>query len=342
MAPKIYKIVLVGGSTMGSVSPLLAIAGAYFAEYLFIGTATGPEKEVVQKAGLNFVAISSGKFRRYFSGHNFLDFFKTLSALGQSLTILKEFKPDIVLTAGSFVAVPVAWAAWLLKIPVLVHQQDLELGLANRLMARVARKITVVFPEQQKFFDKRKVVLTGNPVRISKGSVSERPRIVITGGGQGARGLNNFVSQFISDLVKRYEVHHILGQKNWDQRLDLPNYFPYQFVTQDMASLLASADIIISRAGLSLISEAAALKKALILVPMTDTHQEKNAAWFAQHNAAYVVRQGSKHIMNRYLSKLTDSARLRLELGENLYNLFPKNPVKKYIDLIESIVNKTP
>lgn len=341
MLPKVHKVVLAGGGTMGSVSPLLAIAASYTAEYLFIGTATGLEKEMVQKAGLNFLAIPSGKFRRYFSGHNFLDFFKALAAFLQSLRILKKFKPNIVLTAGSFVAVPVAWAAALLRIPVIVHQQDLEPGLANRLMAPVARKISVVFSEQQKFFDKRKVVVTGNPVRVNRLSAApEHSRILITGGGLGARGLNNFVAQFIPDLVKEYEVHHILGQKNWDQRLDLPHYFPYQFVWQDMASLLVSADIIISRAGLSLISEAAALKKALILIPITGSHQEKNAAFFAQYNAAYVVRQGSKHIMNRYLSKLAGSARLRLELGENLYNIFPKNPIKKYIDLIESVLSK--
>lgn len=331
---------MAGGGTMGSVSPLLAIAQNYAAQYLFVGTATGPEREAVAASGIDFKSISSAKLRRYFSLRNFIDSFKALVAVVQGINILKKFRPDLILTAGSFVAVPVAVAAWFLKIPVVIHQQDLEIGLSNKMMAPLAEKISVVFKEQAKYFKTSKVVVTGNPVRIVKTLPVARPRILITGGGLGARGMNNFVGQFIPELCQKYDVHHILGEKNWDQRLDCPNYFPYQFVTEQMGELLATADIIISRAGMSLISEAAALKKALILIPITDSHQEKNAAFFARHNAAYVVKQGSKHIMNRYLSKLTDSDKLRLELGQNLYNIFPRNWQKKYAELIDSVLNK--
>jgi UDP-N-acetylglucosamine--N-acetylmuramyl-(pentapeptide) pyrophosphoryl-undecaprenol N-acetylglucosamine transferase len=334
------KIILAGGGTLGSVSPLLAVAQKYSAHYLFIGSVAGPEKDLVKAQGLPFVAITSGKLRRYFSWHNFVDVFKIKFAFWQSLRIIRQFKPDLILTAGSFVAVPVAWAAWCKKVPVIVHQQDLKIGLANKFMAPVAKKITVTFPEQAKDFKKSKVVVTGNPVRIIK-NISQplKPLVMITGGGLGARGLNNFVVNFIPQLLKKYEVHHILGPRNWDQALELEGYFPYKFVDQDMMSLLAQAEIVISRGGMSLISEVASLKKALILIPLPGSHQEVNANFFAKHNAAWVVKQGSYQIMERYLDKLFKDDKFKIDLGNNLSKLFPRNAVGNYVKLIEEVLS---
>ncbi|MBT4648838.1 UDP-N-acetylglucosamine--N-acetylmuramyl-(pentapeptide) pyrophosphoryl-undecaprenol N-acetylglucosamine transferase [bacterium] len=332
------KILLVGGGTLGSVSPLLAVANKYSADYLFIGSHQGPEKNMVEAAGLEFKSISSGKLRRYFSWSNFVDLFKLKLAWWQSIFLLVKFKPDIVLTSGSFVAVPVAWAAWLLRIPVIVHQQDIGVGLANKLMAPVAKKISVTFAASKNLFKANKVVVTGNPVRVDNKKTTDQPTIVITGGGLGARDFNQFLAEFIPRLTETHKIHHILGTKNYDQALALPNYQPYKFIEQGMINLLAQADIIISRAGLSLTTEAAALKKALIIIPIPDSHQEDNAKFFAQHNAAIMVKQGSSQILARYLDKLLPNKKFQQVLGENLYNLFPKNPVDKYIKLIEDVL----
>lgn len=339
MSKRQIKILLVGGGTLGSVMPLLAIAEKYPAQYLFVGSKSGPEKNIVKKTKINFQEISSGKFRRYWSWQNFTDLFKIKLAFWQSIKIIKNFQPDIVLTAGSFVAVPVAFAAWFSKIPVIVHQQDLELGLANKLMSVLAKKITITFSEQQKYFNQKKTVLTGNPVRKFINTNKNLPAsILITGGGLGARGFNDFLKKFIPKLTKNFEVHHILGEKNYDQALSLENYYPYKFVDDQMGDLLKQAEIIISRAGMSMITEAASLKKALVLIPMPETHQEKNAKFFAKHNAAYYCRQGNNQILERYLQKLTTNLDLRTGLGLNLYNLFPKSAVDKYIKLIEDVV----
>lgn len=324
---------------MGSVSPLLAIAEKYEADYLFIGSIDGPERKIIAKQAIKFVAIDSGKLRRYFDWQNFVDIFKVKLAFFKSIKILWQYKPDIVLTAGSFVAVPVAWAAWFLRIPVIVHQQDTQVGLANRLMAPFAKKITVTFEEQTKDFNHKKVVVTGNPVRTIKDHTEYKPIVVITGGGLGARSMNDFVNKFIPQILEHYEVHHILGEENWDQRLDLPDYFPYKFISEGMLNLLSQADIIISRAGMSLITEAASLKKALVLIPIPDSHQERNAGFFARHNAVIMVKQGSDQIMERYLQKLMENETLRRGLGENLYQLFPKNAVNDYIILINEIIS---
>ena len=245
------KILLAGGGTLGSVSPLLAIAKKYPAEYLFLGSEHGPERKFVVKQEINFKPIRSGKLRRYFSFKNLLDIFQIKLAFFQSLKILSKFKPDIILTAGSFVAVPVAWAGWILRIPVIVHQQDIKVGLANNLMAPFAKKITTLFPEQEKDFKRSKVVITGNPIRRFTEVIDDRPIVVITGGGIGARGLNEFIKPFIPKLLEKYEVHHVLGKNNWDQRLEVKGYFAYKMVVDGMLSLLSRADIIISRAGIS-------------------------------------------------------------------------------------------
>lgn len=342
------KILLAGGGTLGSVSPLLAIADKYQAEYLFVGSEYGPEKDFVLSQGIdNFQAIKSGKIRRYFDWQNFTDLFRIKLAFFQSLKIIWQFKPDIILTAGSFVAVPMVFAAWLMRKPVIVHQQDILVGLANKLMAPFAKKITVVFPEQTKDFSSTKlrtskVVVTGNPVRQTKTKLNKDEKlIVITGGGLGARSMNKFLVPFIPKMIKDgFKVYHLLGSKNSDQALDIEGYYSDKFVKTGMIDILSQADIIISRSGMSLISEAAALKKALVLIPMTDTHQENNAAFLAKHNAAVMIRQGSSQIMERYLDKLLAKPELRQALGDNLYNLFPKNAVNDYIILIDKMLDK--
>ncbi len=334
------KILLVGGGTLGSVMPLLALAEKYPANYTFWGTENGPEVLLVKEKGIEFKGILSGKLRRYWSVENFKDLLKIKLAFWQSLYLLIKLKPDIILTAGSFVAVPVVYAAKFLRIATIVHQQDLSVGLANKLMAPMASKITVTFSEQVKFFSKKKTIVTGNPVRLKYKKIEHQPSILITGGGLGARDFNKFVQEFLPILTQNFQVHHILGKNNFDQSLSLENYQPYDFVTVKMIDLLNQADLVISRAGMSMITETAALKKALILIPIPDSHQEENAEFFARHNAAIYVKQGSSKIMARYLEKLLNKKELREKLGENLFDLFPKNPVDNYIKVIEDVLSK--
>ncbi|RJP61765.1 MAG: UDP-N-acetylglucosamine--N-acetylmuramyl-(pentapeptide) pyrophosphoryl-undecaprenol N-acetylglucosamine transferase [Ignavibacteriales bacterium] len=336
------KILLAGGGTLGSVSPLIAISSKYQADYLFVGTENGPEKDFVMSHGIdNFQSIRSGKLRRYFDWQNFLDIFNIIVAFFQSIKIILKFKPDIILTAGSFVAVPVVFAGWLMRKPIVVHQQDILVGLANRLMAPLATKITVVFNDQIKDFNSKKTVVTGNPVRTTTNVfVKDDKLVVITGGGLGARSMNKFLRPFVEKIIKSgFKVYHVLGSKNADQALDIEGYYSDKFINKSMLDILSQADIIISRAGMSLISEAASLKKALIIVPMPDSHQERNASFLAKHNAALMVRQGNYQIMDRYLDKLLAKEELRLGLGENIYKLFPKNAINDYIILIDQILN---
>jgi UDP-N-acetylglucosamine--N-acetylmuramyl-(pentapeptide) pyrophosphoryl-undecaprenol N-acetylglucosamine transferase len=339
MEEKKSKILLVGGGTLGSVSPLLAITAAFPADYLFVCSPTGPELKIIKESGIPYITLNTGKLRRYFSWTNFLDVFKLKISFWKSLSIISKEKPDLILTAGSFVAVPVVWAAWFARVPVVIHQQDIVVGLANKLMAPLANVITVTFPEQKNNFkNKKKVIVTGNPVRMNNPAPTEQKIILITGGGLGARGLNEFAKQFIPYLAKFYPVHHILGAENWDQKAVAENYTPHQFVTTEMLTLMNQAELIISRAGMQTITEAAQLSKALVLIPMPDSHQEQNAIFLAKHNAAYLVKQGQHQIMERYLEKLLNSDDLRLGVATNLHKLFPEQAMENYIGVIKSLL----
>ncbi|HVY68067.1 MAG TPA: glycosyltransferase, partial [Patescibacteria group bacterium] len=174
------NILLVGGGSGGPVMPLLATAEAIKkthprARFLLVGTRSGPESNIAQKAGLDFAAISAGKLRRYLSWRNLLAPFQVGAGFWQARRILREFKPDCILAAGGFVQVPLVWAAYFMGIPVVLHQQDVLPSLANRLCQLAASKITVTFEGGQAafasglglFYNRKrdKIIWTGNPFR---------------------------------------------------------------------------------------------------------------------------------------------------------------------------------
>src|SRR3989344_750964 len=133
------KVLMAGGGTLGSVTPLLAVAEELkFSRpdiiVEWVGTSFGPERKLVQTYGIKFTAITCGRWRRYFSLQNIFDLFKIVVGFMAALAYLINSRPQALVTAGSYVAVPLAWAAWVLRVPILVHQQDLRIGLANKLV----------------------------------------------------------------------------------------------------------------------------------------------------------------------------------------------------------------
>ncbi|MFA6215893.1 MAG: glycosyltransferase, partial [Patescibacteria group bacterium] len=205
------KILFSGGGTIGSVSPLIAVYEEIKkqhpgAEFLWLATSDGPEDKLIGSYQIPLKKIFAGKFRRYFSWQNFFDPILIIFGFFQSLLIILKFKPQAVISAGGFVAVPVTWAAWLCRRPVLILQQDIRPGLANKLMARFASIIAVAFPKSLADFPGPKTVLTGNPVRpeILAGSREagykffnfspQLPTVLILGGGTGALSINRLVA----------------------------------------------------------------------------------------------------------------------------------------------------
>ncbi|MFA6228340.1 MAG: UDP-N-acetylglucosamine--N-acetylmuramyl-(pentapeptide) pyrophosphoryl-undecaprenol N-acetylglucosamine transferase [Patescibacteria group bacterium] len=353
-----YKILLSGGGTMGSVSPLIAVYQEIKkrqseAEFLFVGTANGPERSAVESYKIPFLAVTSGKFRRYFSWQNFIDPFKIIWGFLQSLKILLAFRPQLVMVAGAYVGVPLAWAAGLLRIPILIHQQDIEVGLANRLMSPVARKITVSFDISLRDFKRGRATLTGNPIREEFshcdkeksrelfGLKKDVPIVFFTGGGTGAATVNKILDQALPDLMKFIQVIHVTG-KGKKINFSADNYRQFEFITHEMPEALCVADLVVTRAGLSTLSELSYCGKPSIIIPMYRTHQEDNANYFQKHNAAVVLSEVSlnKKMLADVISELIKSDDKLDKLSKNIRKMMPQNGAGAVADIILQLIKK--
>ncbi len=347
-------IFLTGGGTGGSVSPLLAVKKSLEKHsvnwaFVWVGTRNGVEREMIkQEKNISFVSIPSGKLRRYFSWRNFVDPFKLIIAFFCSVYLLFKKKPDLVLSAGSFVSVPVAWAAWFFRVPVLIHQQDLRPGLANKLMAPVARVVTVAFASSLKDYG-AKAKHIGNPLEIDPGQGGggtgfaldpDSPVILITGGGTGSLAINSLVEENIDDLLEIGQIFHITGRdkKVLNKR---SGYFVFPFLEREsMFEIIRRADVVVSRAGLGSLTELSFLGKPSILIPLPGTHQEDNAQEFKNHEAALVLDQrklSGEEFKNSIKSLVEDESRRR-ELSQNIQGVVKPGAEREMLSIIRQIV----
>lgn len=334
------KILLTGGGSGGPTAPLIALyeelqekSFDYAStlrhglrrtrqddkfEFRWIGTRHGPEQEMIREYEISFFAFPAAKLRRYVSFRTLLEPFIFVAALIRSFIFLLSWRPCVIVSAGAYVSVPVVITGWVLRIPVLIHQQDIQVTLSNKLMAPFASVITASFEGQKKDFPGRMVVVTGNPVRkeilrqaqddnseinnSNLGLESGVPVLLVLGGGQGSQQINSLVLDNLDALIKFCQVVHVTGkeQKNREtekqrnrktekQKSD-SRYFPFEFLTDKLADVLHAADVVVTRAGMSFLSELSVLGKPTIIVPIPHSHQVKNAEYWKQKNAAKVLR----------------------------------------------------
>ncbi|KKW41599.1 MAG: UDP-N-acetylglucosamine-N-acetylmuramyl-(pentapeptide) pyrophosphoryl-UDP N-acetylglucosamine transferase [Candidatus Magasanikbacteria bacterium GW2011_GWA2_56_11] len=318
------KIIFSGGGTLGPVTPLLAVHEVVKsrypeAEFLWVGTRSGPERGLVEAAGIRFVTLPSGKFRRYLSVWNIVDLGRIVAGFFYSLRLLSRESPDFCVSAGGFISVPLHWASWLLGVPAWVHQQDADVGLANKLMAPFARVVSVVFAEQARHFSPRRTVHLGNPVRgdILDGSKEEAARlfalqpglpvVFATGGGTGSLRLNQLVVEAVPQLAGVCQVIHLSGKERPQElvertvKLFSAYYQVHQFFSTEMKQAYAAADIIISRGGFGTLSEIAALGRSAIIIPKPG-HQTENAVYLQSRGAVIYVNEKTSD--GNYLAKL--------------------------------------
>jgi len=349
-----------GGGTLGPVVPLLAIAEIYKkhnpqVEFLWVGTQNGPEKDLIAEYNIPFFTIFSGKLRRYISLWNFLDIFKILFGFLQSLFLLWQKKPDLLITAGGFVSVPLHFAAFTLGIPAWVHQQDVQVGLANKLMSYTATKITTALRDSQSYFPEHKTEWIGNPVRdLSVNDINESrkkfniaegvPVILAMGGGTGSNSINKLVIEALPAWPRDWHIIHLVGRERPRELQEnatgvFPNYHVYPFLKGDMKDAYAVADVVITRAGFASITELAALGKATILLPMSLTHQEINARLLADNKAAVVLdeRTDSGLKLARIVMELVEFPETRDYLGKRLQTVLPPASHTKVLEIIDSL-----
>lgn len=252
-------------------------------ELLYVGSHDGPERELVEKWGWNYVAIPVGKWRRYWDWKNVTDPFKVAAGVMKSLWIVKRFRPDVIFSKGGFVSVPVIVAGWLCRVPIVIHDSDAIPGLTTRLAARFARTICLGYAEAAKRFPahvQHKIVVTGIPVRaeILKGDRekglaltgfnSSKPVVLVMGGSLGAVRLNQAVEGALPELLKTVQVIHLTGKGKRLKKKPLKGYKPFDYVHDELGHLYALSDLIVSRAGANALAEIQAVGKPCILVPL--------------------------------------------------------------------------
>jgi len=339
---------------MGSVSPLLAINKELKdSKALWVGTQTGIEKEVVEKAGIEYRAISSGKLRRYFDIENLKDLGRIIIGFFQALFIILEFRPDVIVSAGSFVAVPVVWAGWFNAIPCILHQQDIRPGLANKLMAPIAKKITVALEKSLNDYPKLKVALVGNPVRsiskiqetISKESSkfkfqNKLPILLVMGGGTGALSLNKIIYENLDELTKICNIIHLTGKGKCEEVENNKNYKVFEFLSQEeLFPIMQDSDLVITRAGMSALTELAYFAKPAIIIPIPNSHQEDNAKYFAEKEAGVYLRQKDLTDNGIYsnIKTLLNNKEAQEKLSNNINKIFIDYSAIKIVNIIKNI-----
>jgi UDP-N-acetylglucosamine--N-acetylmuramyl-(pentapeptide) pyrophosphoryl-undecaprenol N-acetylglucosamine transferase len=343
------RIVLAGGGSGGSATPILAVAGQIKArrpdvELLYIGTVGGLEGELAAAEGIGYVGVASGKLRRYWDTQNVTDALRVAQGVAQALRYVRQFKPDVAFGAGGFASVPPLAAAGLCRVPVLIHQQDVVPGLANKLLVPFASRITIAMPDTVKAFPSGRATLRGNPVRRSvvEGNRSlgfsllgfdpAVPLVLVTGGGTGALGLNRIVAEAAPAMVEQCQILHLTGRGRGVATGDLGHrYCQVELLVEEMPHVLAASTVVITRAGMGTLSELAALRKAAVVVPMPGTHQEANARAFERAGAAIVHDQRTltAEQLTRTVTELLAHAERRRELGTAMGQTMPPDAAER-------------
>ncbi|MEO6889789.1 MAG: undecaprenyldiphospho-muramoylpentapeptide beta-N-acetylglucosaminyltransferase [Ktedonobacteraceae bacterium] len=343
------RILVSGGGTGGHIYPALAVATQlhqeYQAEILYLGSDDGLEAELAPAAGFPFAIVKAGKLQRYVSWRTLTGVARVPVGIAQAVGIVRRFRPRAAFTSGGYVAVPAGIAARVNGVPLLMHQQDVPVNLSNRLIAPLATRISVAFPDSLASFPARKVLQLGNPLRQAildvratapeqaRGTLGLDPRLpllLVTGGSQGARHLNQVVCQALPQLLAHAQVLQISGKKLFEETrvqaegamadLDEATRGRYRLVPYmdaEMPLALQAADLVLCRSGAATLSELAALGKASLLVPLPPaiggSPQEVNAAMFERHGAAQVIRDANLKqdvLVDRALTILANAALL--------------------------------
>lgn len=292
VSPKVNltHVAFTGGGTAGHVVPNLPIIDALLeadCKVSYLGSRTGLEEGLlgdrVEKAGVAYHGLVTGKLRRYFSLDNLRDVGRVVQAVWQAFAVLGgpvAQRPQVLFSKGGYVSLPVVWAAWLRRIPVVAHESDQTPGLANRLALPCLHTLCTNFPDVTAPGLRGELVQTGTPLRRELlagdreaglaflGLPDDRPLLLVTGGSLGAAALNAAVREALPSLLAQFYVVHLCGPGKLDATLEQPGYQQFEFLSEPWGHVLAAADVVLSRAGANSLYELAALGKPNLLIPL--------------------------------------------------------------------------
>ncbi len=339
---KKYKIVISGGGTGGHIYPAVAVAQALErklpnVEILFVGASDRMEMEKVPKAGYKIIGLWISGLQRSLSVKNILFPFKVISSLIKSLGIIKEFKPDAAIGFGGYASGAMLYAATIKKLPTVIHEQNSYAGITNKILKNRVDTICVAYDNMGRFFPERKLIKTGNPIRLDLMQVDLKKQeaythfklnptkktVLIIGGSLGARTINESI---LASLSKFAEADvQLLWQtgKNFTKAKDLNQEgVRIEAFIYEMNLAYAIADVVISRAGALSIAELAQVKKPVILVPspnVAEDHQTKNAMALVERDAAIIVRDADAKntLVNECLNLVANEAK-QVQLKNNI------------------------
>ena len=339
------RVLLTGGGTAGHINPAIAIANFIKQQeeessFLFVGTERGLEKTLVPKCGYDIKFINVMGLKRSLSTENIKVFINYIKSMGDARRILKEFKPDVVVGTGGYVCAPVVKAAAKMKIPTIIHEQNVFPGLAIKMLSKKADITAISFEETSSMMKARKMVLTGNPLRPdllaehdsdvvrAQYGFDEKPLVLMFGGSLGAEKMNEALIEMINkNLTSNFNLIASTGERHYNEvceklkscgvkieRYRNVKVVPYIY---NMEEIFSATDVVVGRAGAITVSEITALGKAAVLIPspyVAHNHQEYNARYLEKNGAAKVVLE--KEVSGERLAKeissiLKDSVTLK-------------------------------
>lgn len=351
--PAGHKILFCGGGTLGPVTPLLAIIETWqkkdpLAEFVFVGTPRGPERELMDKKQIEFRCLPEARLVRYPSAEWLFLLFRVLAALYAAWKILKKEKPVLIVSAGGYTSVPLVIIGRLIGIPSMIHQQDIRPLLSNRISAPFASVMTVAWEKLLKDFPKGRLV--GNPVRSAFlraekseavkhfGLNKDKPTVLVLGGGTGSVWLNKTVSEITDSLLEQANLVHLTGKGKMVEGKSADGYRAFELLTDEMPLAFAAADLVVCRAGMATITELAATKKAAIIIPLPDSPQEDNVV--ALGGAVVVLKQTEVVAADllKEIKRLLDDAAVRVELSEKLNKILKTDVAEEMVEIAESVL----
>ncbi len=363
---KTYKIILSGGGTGGHIYPAIAIANSLKeefpnAEFLFVGAKDRMEMEKVPQAGYDIKGLWISGIQRSLTLKNVMFPFKLISSLWNARKIVKSFKPDIAIGTGGFASGPLLFMAASKHIPCLIQEQNSYPGITNKLLAKKVQKICVAYDSLERFFPKDKIIKTGNPVRqdllnIDSKTVEAKDffnlkhgkyTLLVLGGSLGARNINSLIEKELDYLdMQNVQVIWQCGKLYYSQYKIYNNTKDIQVYPflNNMDFAYAAADIIISRAGASSVSELCIVGKPVIFIPspnVAEDHQTKNAMAIVEKDAAMIIKEGDLDVdFENKFSQLIQSPEKQKQLGTNIKKLALVNATKDIRDEVIKLLKK--
>jgi UDP-N-acetylglucosamine--N-acetylmuramyl-(pentapeptide) pyrophosphoryl-undecaprenol N-acetylglucosamine transferase len=367
---KQLNVLISGGGTGGHIFPALSIANGIKdrrpdANILFVGAENRMEMEKVPAAGYKIVGLPVSGFDRKHLLRNVKVVARLLKSMHLAKKILRDFKPDIAIGVGGYASGPMLKEAQKKGIPTLIQEQNSYAGVTNKLLAQKANAICVAYEGMERFFPADKILVTGNPVRQNIlnctltpqqarqkfGLDPNRRTILVVGGSLGARTVNNCIAAALDTIKADSEVQLIWQTgKIYDEQARAtmqekqPGNVVQQAFVSNMDEAYRAADLVVSRAGASSISELQLLGKASLLVPspnVAEDHQTKNAMALVDHGAAVMVRdaEAADKLMPEALALVKDDAKLQ-KLSANISKMALRNAVGDIVDRVMQIVEQ--